>query len=112
MNVEIKEFGTYFVMRDTAAPTIKAINFDKEVKVQKDFSAMKSIQLKIGDNLSGIQFYSGTIDGKWVLFEYDPKKDMLKYTFDDSITKGSHELKVTVIDKCGNERKYVKEFVR
>lgn len=112
MTTEIKEFGTYYVLRDTMAPTIKPGNFDKNGKTQSDFSAMNSIQLKIGDNLSGVKTYRGTIDGKWVLFEYEPKKDQLMFTFNSSIAKGQHELEVIVIDKCGNESSFKRTFTR
>lgn len=112
MSAEVKEFGTYYVLRDSLAPTIKPMNFDLNGKVQTNFSAMKSIQLKIGDNLSGVKSFRGTIDGKWVLFEYEPKKDRLMYTFDSRVNKGLHELSVVLTDKCGNQSTYTKSFTR
>ena len=63
-----------------------------------------SIRLRIKDGLSGIDSYEGFIDNNWVLFEYDPKNDLLYYIFDpDRLTSGSsHELEVYVKDKAGN----------
>ena len=112
VSAEIKEFGSYAIMRDSIAPTIKPANYDKGGKTENDFSAMKAIDVKIGDNLSGIQAYRGTIDGKWILFEYEPKKDLLRYTFDSHVGKGSHILTITVTDKCGNMSVYSKTFTR
>ncbi len=112
MTAEIKDFGKYFVMRDTTAPTVKPMNFDKNGKVDSVFTSMKWIQFKIGDNLSGIKTYRGTIDGKWVLFEYEPKKDRLQYTFDEHCGKGKHELVMVVTDAVGNEKVFTRRFTR
>ena len=61
--------------------------------------------VKIADNLSGIKKYKGTIDGKWVLFEYDAKRNLLIYTIKDNgnIKKGKHILKLEVIDERKNK---------
>lgn len=112
MTAEVKDFGKYFVQRDTTGPTVKPMNFDQNGKTDTSFTAMKSIQFKIGDNIAGIKTYRGTIDGKWVLFEYEPKKDRLQYTFDDRVSKGRHELVMTVTDGVGNETKFTRKFVR
>lgn len=112
MTAEIKDFGKYFVMRDTTPPTLKPMNFDAKGKTDTVFTSMKSIQFKIGDNLSGVKSYRGTIDGKWVLFAYEPKKDRLMYTFDEHVPKGKHELVMVLTDAVGNETKFERHFVR
>ena len=40
------------------------------------------IRIKITDNFSGIKSYEPQIDGKWALFEYDQKNNLLIYRFD------------------------------
>jgi hypothetical protein len=35
----------------------------------------KTIQLSIADTLSGIKSYTGYLNGKWILFEYDNKTE-------------------------------------
>lgn len=112
MTAQIKVFGKYFVMRDTVDPTIRPFNFDAKGKTTTDFSALSSIQFKIDDNLSGVKTYRGTIDGKWVLFEYDAKNDKLKYTFDEHVGKGQHELLLVVTDAVGNEARFTRKFIR
>lgn len=112
MTAEIKDFGKYFVMRDTTAPTVKPMNFDAKGKTDTVFTSMKSIQFKIGDNLSGVATYRGTIDGKWVLFEYEPKKDRLMYTFDEHVSNGKHDLVMVVTDAVGNQTKFTRKFTR
>ena len=66
------------------------------------------LRFTIVDHLSGIEKYEGYIDNKWVLFEYDPKNDLLEYTFDsERIHKGSdHELELYVTDAKGNVNLY------
>jgi len=116
VTTSVKVFGKYFVMRDTVRPTIRPHNFDAKGKTTTDFTLMNSIQFKIDDNLSGIKNYRGTIDGKWVLFEYDGKNDLLKYTFDEHVVKvedkGSHVLELVVTDAVGNEARFTRVFTR
>jgi hypothetical protein len=111
VRAEIKTLGKYFVMRDTVNPTIRPFNFDKKGKTTV-FTGMKSLQFKIDDNLSGVKTYRGTVDGKWILFEYDAKRDLLSYTFDDRVTKGEHTLLLVVTDGVGNETRFERKFTR
>jgi len=69
-----------------------------------NLSDKKEIRIKITDDLSGIKAYTGIIDGKWALFEYDPRVDILVYKFDpERITKGiKHKLYLRVTDNCDN----------
>ena len=71
-----------------------------------------SITVKITDNLAGIGNYRGTIDGKWVLMEYDAKNDKLSYYFDENVTKGDHTFRLVVTDEVGNKATYEADFVR
>jgi len=75
-------------------------------------SALSSLKFTISDNLSGIYSYRATIDGKWVLAEYDPKKKLLIYTFDEHCGPGKHNILLEVTDKKGNKTVYLKNFVR
>ncbi|CAN5320791.1 M23 family metallopeptidase [soil metagenome] len=109
---EIKEFGTYTVSIDTTAPVITPVNFDTKGNFKSDFSAMKSIQFKMGDNFSGIASFDAYIDGNWVLLDYEPKKKLIWYTFDEHCSKGKHLLTIKVKDKVGNEKVYLKYFER
>ena len=97
-----RSFGNFTISIDTVAPTIKAININADKNVSKN----KTLEMSIYDNLSGIASYLGTMDNKWVLFEYDAKERRLFYTFDDSIKSGEHTLELTVKDNKGNTSKY------
>jgi len=95
-------------MIDSTRPKIIPINLSEG----KDMSRKWSIMMKIGDNLSGIKKYRGTVDGKWVLMEYDAKKSRLTYLFDDQLKAGIHTFKLVVSDKRNNTAVYTCKFRR
>ncbi len=108
VTANISQFGNYTVTADTIPPVITPQNFSQN----SDMSAIKELRVRITDNLSGIKSYTGMIDGKWALFEYDPKRDLIFYRFDaDRIAKGSkHTLKITVTDNNNNTSVLQKDF--
>ncbi len=106
LTAKTRHFGTFAIMVDTIPPTI-----EKEY-VPADMNSYRGgiVQVRISDNLSGIKSYSGMLDGKWHLFEYDPKSTML--TADLSFLPMNHEhpIEVTVTDERGNTTKWVSKF--
>lgn len=107
---KVKKTGTYTIGQDTIPPTIKPSQlYDK-----RWLSNFKTLRFKIDDRETGIQSYQATIDGKWALFEYEPKKKEITFNFDEYFTfEGTkHTLKITVIDNVGNESNYELEFYR
>lgn len=109
INAKINKFGKYTLVVDTIPPVIQAIN----IRNGWDLSAEQSLRFRVTDDLSGISEYRGYIDHSWVLFEYDPKNELLFYTFDpERIEKGSnHNLELIVTDLAGNEKQFVSEFL-
>ncbi|MGM0497776.1 MAG: M23 family metallopeptidase [Bacteroidota bacterium] len=102
----IREFGEYVVMVDTIAPKIELISSPDNIKNQK------SIKLRVTDNLSEIKTYNGYIDGEWVLFEYDPKNDLLIHKFETHQLKSDseHELELYVGDNKNNISTFYTKF--
>lgn len=98
--------GSFAVTVDTVAPRILPQN-------QTRWSQSGVINLKISDNLSGINTYRGTIDGKFALFELDGKTGRLWFKMDPSrFTRGQrHDLQIEVSDICGNKSTYNHTFV-
>ena len=95
----LSSFGNFAVGIDTVAPEIK-INFASGT----DFSQKSELKVTIKDNLSGIKSYTGSIDGKWALFAYDAKNNLLTYKFDNKrLTKGiMHKLILKITDSKDN----------
>ncbi|MDE5611810.1 MAG: M23 family metallopeptidase [Odoribacter sp.] len=62
------------------------------------------LRFKITDDLSGIALYRGEVNGKWCLFTYDPRTDVLECSLDEPVfEKGRvNEVKITVADRTGN----------
>jgi hypothetical protein len=100
ITADISAFGRFYVGIDTVAPYITPLSLTDGAVL----SGRKEIHIKIRDDLSGIARYEPVIDGKWTLFEYDQKSDMLTCSFDKSrITKGiKHELILKVTDNKEN----------
>lgn len=106
---QTKDLGDFALLRDTVAPSIKPLNF----KEAKWISKNKTLAVKIQDDLSGIQSYSGYLNGKWVLFEYDYKSRTLTYDFSDGHTlEGRNELRMVVTDNVGNSAIFETWFFR
>ncbi len=94
----IRDFGDFAIAVDTIPPKIKTVNISKG-KVK---TAGEGFKFKIEDDLSGIRSYRGTINGDWVLMEYDAKNDLLIYYPDDRMSKGENILVLEVVDRKDN----------
>lgn len=69
----------------------------------------RTLRFKIKDELSGIAAYRGEVDGKWCLFSYDPRVDLLQCSLAEPVFEPGrvHEVKITVEDKTGNVEELV-----
>ena len=107
---KIKKTGTYTISQDTIPPIIKP----SQLYDQRWLSNFKTLRFTIDDRETGIRSYQATIDGKWALFEYEPKKKEIKFNFDQyfSFEGAKHTLKITVIDNVGNESNHELVFYR
>ncbi|MFS4492383.1 M23 family metallopeptidase [Maribacter sp. 2308TA10-17] len=104
-----RNLGTYTLVKDTIAPKVRAKNF-KEKQWLNNYSYLS---LQISDDLSGIDTYSATLNGEWILMEYESKKNTLTYNFDDKILNQKHcELVVVVTDNVGNSTTFTSSFYR
>lgn len=94
-----RSFGTFTVVKDDVPPTVSAINF----KDNSWISNAKSISLRIDDRASGISGYRATLNGKFILMEYEYKDKMIThYLSDNIVSDGENLLKVIVTDSVGN----------
>lgn len=109
ISIRVREFGDYGLGVDTVAPTISPVNFSDG----KWISNHKTLQIKIDDNQSGIKSYRATINGQWILMEYEYKKNLLTYHFDDhKIPETENNFKLIVTDNVGNNSKFEATFFR
>ena len=109
LSAKTKTFGTYVLARDTTPPVISPRNFTDEQWISNN----ETLELTIEDVVSGISTYHATLNGKFILTEYDYKKDVLVYDFDDEVVKDTeNKLKVIVVDNVGNSTTFEATFYR
>ena len=109
LSARTKTLGLFTLATDTVAPKIEPINFTNK----KWLTKYRYLKLKISDELSGISKYRATVNGKWILMEYDYKTNTLIHDFNDNvITDEENILKVIVTDNVGNSSTFTSTFFR
>ena len=105
-----KNPGTYTLAKDEEPPTITPKNF----KDNQWLSKYTQLALTIKDSISGVRDYRATINGKWILMEYEPKTHTITYNFSDRTVKEGtkHRLEVQVTDNVGNRTTFTSTFYR
>jgi len=108
-----RTLGNYKLGTDFKKPTITPKGFKKG----QDLTNFRYLKVRIKDNLSGIKSYKATIDGKWILMEYEPKTGILTYDFNDSKYRKKsvgkkHTLKIIVSDNVNNTNVYIATFYK
>jgi hypothetical protein len=109
LSASTRTLGTYAISKDDVDPTIKPINFKNKQWISKN----KTLKLKIADADTGVDAYRATVNGKFILMEYDYKTGILTHDFDDGVvTDTENELKVIVTDNVGNSATFEATFFR
>ena len=109
LETKLMDMGKFTLSRDSVPPKIVPSNF----KANQWLSNFKVLKVRISDDFSGIKSYNGSINGEWVLFEYEPKKRLLTYDFSDKTFELSkHDLRLKVEDNVGNKTVYETTFFR
>ncbi|MDX1332817.1 MAG: M23 family metallopeptidase [Robiginitalea sp.] len=104
-----RNLGRYTLAVDTVPPSVRPRNF----KEKQWLTNYRYLSLRISDDLSGIASYSGKLNGRWILMEYEPKTKTLTYNFDDRILgQRQCELEVEVTDNVGNTTTFRTQFFR
>jgi hypothetical protein len=98
--------GRYALAVDTVAPMIRPHRRHRtasaEELVVSDFGELR---FSLADDLAGIQSWEARLDGDWILFRWDPKRERIWYELAD----GKHAmnrtqlLEIRVQDEVGNE---------
>ena len=95
--------GRYIISRDSILPEIRPINFKNKSNVKSN----KTLRLRIKDDKSGIKNYKAYINGKWALFEYEPKQNLIFHDLSDSVIEdGENDLLIELEDGVGNKQIY------
>jgi hypothetical protein len=104
----IRTFGNFAVALDTVPPVIAPLSINSN----SELTESARICFRIKDGLSGINTIEGILDGKWALFEYDAKNNLISHYFDYERFEMNkmHHLKLTVSDFKGNKSVYEASF--
>jgi hypothetical protein len=107
LEASVRAFGNFVVMSDTTAPYVKPLNFKEGKKVGR------VLNMKMGDNLSGVVEYRCFINGEWVLGEFDGKSATLSINLAQVPSSvSSLELRIFLTDACQNSREVVYRLKR
>lgn len=90
-----REFGDFIILQDTIPPNIKVLYTNSLIA-----------RFKIRDNLSGISSFEASINGQWLLLNYDYKNGMIWSEKLDKNLPLKGDLIFTVTDNAGNVSTY------
>ena len=109
IKAKTRSLGTYTIAIDRDSPEIKPLNFTNLDWISNN----NFLKIKISDKVSGIKNYRATVNGDWILMEYDPKTKTLTHDFKDGIIKKvENNLELLVTDNAGNSSKFDLKFYR
>ncbi len=110
LEAKVRDFGEFVIMLDKEPPRIRPIRFQKNMQGWSKMTFKVTDNFPTARNLSYLD-YSATIDGDWVLMEYDAKKDLLIHRFTPDLSRGEHQLQLVVKDDRGNESILKRSFL-
>lgn len=96
---EFRNFGTFYLSRDTVAPTLRLLSRDSNQLVFESVDTQLTISK-----------YDAFIDDAWALLAYDAKSDRLLLEVDDRFRGRTVEVRVVVADEAGNRTEWVKNL--
>ncbi|MEM8906693.1 MAG: M23 family metallopeptidase [Bacteroidota bacterium] len=111
LEAKVRDLGDYYIMLDTKAPKIKPVRFRSNMNGYSKMTFKITDDIKTARNVEQL-YYEATIDGQWVLLEFDAKNDLLTHRFDEQTGPGTHEFRLIVSDHRGNETVFERTFRR
>ena len=99
LNFTTREFGTFTILKDNVPPTIQVIYVNNQ-----------AARFRIKDALSGINSFEATLNGQWLLMNYDAKSNIImsEKLSKQQLLKGDFVL--TVTDNAGNKKIYTQRI--
>ncbi len=86
-----RELGTFYPLTDTVPPRVRLLS-----------AGPSGIRAHISDQLSGIDRFRATVDGQWILMNYEPKTGIIWSEKRDNTVPFSGKLLLEVTDRAGN----------
>ncbi len=111
LKTKARSLGDYCIMVDKTPPKITPVRFSSNMAGYSRMTFKIKDDIAVTDKGKDLKF-KATVDGQWILMEYDLKKDLINYWFDDRIEKGKHEFRLEVTDDRGNQSVFERTFTR
>ncbi|MBR2606828.1 MAG: M23 family metallopeptidase [Bacteroidaceae bacterium] len=104
ITANISSLGCYEAAMDTVPPVVRPIN-------EKKWGRNGFLSFYMSDSETGIKSYKGYIDGQFTLFKFSSKNVRLTCNLRaEGISRGTHQLRLVVTDRAGNETIIEKTF--
>lgn len=108
---QARELGEFSVMLDTIPPYIRPVSWSRNMH------GYNTLSFRISDNIytrgrANDLKYRVTIDGKWILMEYDKKLGRITHYFDEHTGPGEHTVYLEVWDDRNNVSVFIGKFLR
>lgn len=99
LNFVTREFGNFTILKDKIPPTVRVIYVNNQ-----------AARFKIKDELSGINSFEATLNGQWLLMNYDAKSNTI---MSEKQVKGplKGDFVLTVTDNAGNKKIYTQRIL-
>ena len=105
---ETKTLGVFTLLVDSVSPAIRP--HKRHVKTGYGDTLVVSnfheLRFDLADNLSGIESWAGSLNGDWILFRWDPKRERIWYELSDArhpTDRTPQRLEIRAMDAAGNE---------
>lgn len=100
-------FGTFTLAQDDIPPKITRGAWKEGQRLPG-----RVLKMYISDGQSGIKSFKGYVDGKWILCEYEYKKNEISLdTSREGLSKGRHVFRLEVEDNAGNTSVFEGVFI-
>lgn len=107
VTASVRTLGQFTVMADTTPPVLAPVGLHADMKGRNGF------QVRVRDDLSGVDQWHAQLDGQWILMEYEPKTRTLEHSFDKySDAPGTRTFTLEVSDERGNRSSITRTFTR
>lgn len=104
ITANISSLGCYEVAIDTMPPVVRPVN-------EKQWARNGQLSFYMSDAETGVKSYKGYIDRKFTLFKFSSKNVRLTCNLRaEGIARGTHQLRLVVTDRAGNETIIEKTF--
>ena len=104
ISTDVNALGTFEVAVDTVPPRVSPVK-------EGAWARNGKVVLAVSDKESAFKSFRGTLDGRFILFKYSSKNGRLELDLKaEGVSRGVHQLRVELVDACGNVRVFEKKI--